>query len=43
MFRAVGPSIFRSLRLYIQYQVYVLRVLGLLEAATEPVRHIPDN
>jgi len=38
----VFPSIIRSLRLYIQYQVYAVQVLWLLQAATEPVRHIPD-
>jgi len=37
MFRTVFPSIIRSLRLYIQHQVYVVQVLWLL-AATEPVR-----
>ena len=30
MFRAVFPSIIRSLRLYIQHQVYVIQVLWLL-------------
>jgi hypothetical protein len=43
MFRTVSPSIIRSLKLYIQHQVYVIQVLWLLdsgnemEAATEPV------
>jgi len=32
MFRAVPPSIIRSLRLYIQRQVYVIQVLWLLES-----------
>jgi len=32
MFRAVSPSIIRSLRLYIQYQVYVIQVLWLLSS-----------
>ena len=41
MFRTVFPSIIRSLRLYIQYQVYVIQVLWQL-AATEPVWHILD-
>jgi len=27
MFRAVSPSIIRSLRLYTQYQIYVIQVL----------------
>jgi len=40
-FRAVFPSIIRSLRLYIQHQVYVIEVLWL-QAATEPLWHIPD-
>jgi len=30
MFRTVFPSITRSLRLYIQHQVYVIQVLWLL-------------
>ena len=30
MFRTVAPSIIRSLRLYIQHQVYVIQVLWLL-------------
>jgi len=30
MFRTVFPSIIRSLRLYIQHQVYVIQVLWLL-------------
>jgi hypothetical protein len=30
MFRTVFPSIIRSLRLYIQHQVYVVQVLWLL-------------
>ena len=42
MFRTVSPSIIRSLRLYIQHQVYVIQVLWLQQAATEPVWHIPD-
>jgi len=29
MFRTVSPSIIRSLRLYIQHQVYVIQVLWL--------------
>ena len=31
MFWTVSPSIIRSLRLYIQHQVYVIQVLWLLE------------
>jgi len=30
MFRTVSPSIIRSLRLYIQHQMYVIQVLWLL-------------
>ena len=30
MFRTVSPSIIRSLRLYIQHQVYAIQVLWLL-------------
>ena len=30
MFETVSPSIIRSLRLYIQHQVYVIQVLWLL-------------
>ena len=29
MFRTVSPSIIRSLRLYLEYQVYVVQVLWL--------------
>ena len=35
MFRTVSPSIIRSLRLYIQHQVYVVQVLWLL-ASKQP-------
>jgi len=35
MFRTVSPSIIRSLRLYIQHQVYVMRILWLL-ASKQP-------
>ena len=35
MFRMVSPSIVRSLRLYIQHQVYVMQVLWLL-ASKQP-------
>jgi hypothetical protein len=35
MFRTVYPSIIRSLRLYIQHQVYVTQILWLL-ASMEP-------
>ena len=30
MFRTVSPSIIRSLRLYIQHQLYVVQILWLL-------------
>jgi hypothetical protein len=52
IFRTIPPSIIRSLRLYIQHQVYVIQVLWLfasgkemenvVPAATEPLWHIPD-
>ena len=35
MFRTVSPSIIRSLRQYIQHQVYVIQVLWLL-ASEQP-------
>jgi len=35
MFRTVFPSIIRSLRLYIQHQVYIVQVLWLL-ASKQP-------
>jgi hypothetical protein len=35
IFRTVSPSIIRSLRLYIQHQVYVIQVLWLL-ASKQP-------
>jgi len=35
MFRTVSPSIIRSLRLYIQRQVYVIQVLWLLASGNE--------
>jgi len=35
MFRTVSPSIIRSLKLYIQHQVYVMQVLWLL-ASKQP-------
>jgi len=36
MFRTVSPSIIRSLKLYIQHQVYIIQVLWQ-QAAIEPV------
>jgi hypothetical protein len=35
MFRMVSASIIRSLRLYIQHQVYVIQVLWLLASKTQ--------
>jgi len=35
MFRTLSPSIMRSLKLYIQHQVYVIQVLWLL-ASKQP-------
>ena len=55
MFRTVSPSIIRSLRLYIQHQVYVIEFLWLLASGNEmelvpaskqlaePVWHTPDT
>jgi hypothetical protein len=40
MFRAVSPSIIKSLRLYIQHQVYVIQVLWLL--ATKQPQNLCD-
>jgi diadenosine tetraphosphate (Ap4A) HIT family hydrolase len=39
MFRTVFPSIIRSLRLYIQHQVYVMQVSGLLASGNEMELH----
>jgi len=36
MLRTVSPSIIRSLRLYIQHQVYVIQVLWLLFCSKQP-------
>jgi hypothetical protein len=38
MFRTVSPSIIRSLRLYIQHQVYVIQVRWLLDSGKEMER-----
>jgi len=35
MFRTASPSITRSLRLYIQHQIYVIQVLWLLASGNE--------
>jgi hypothetical protein len=43
MFRTVFPSIARSLRLYIQHQVYVMQVLWLLASGNEMGHLIPAN
>jgi len=45
MIRTVSPSIVRSVRLYVQHQVYVIQVLWLL-ASKQPqkvVGSIPDG
>jgi len=42
MFRTVSPSIIRSLRLFIQHQVYVIQVLWLLVSGNEMERE-PQN
>jgi hypothetical protein len=39
MFRAVSPPIIRSLRLYIQHQVYVVQVLWLLASSIHGEMH----
>jgi len=39
MFRTVSPSIIRSLRLYIQHQVYVIQVLS---SACKQPRNLND-
>jgi hypothetical protein len=41
MFRTVSPSIIRSLRLYIQHQVYVKQVLWLLASWNEMGHFVP--
>ena len=46
MFRTDFPSIIRSLRLYIQHQVYVILVLWLLASGNEMERQfhlVPDS
>ena len=40
MFRTVFPSIIRSLRLYIQHQVYVIQLLWLLASGTKMEFHL---
>ena len=42
MFLTVSPSIVRSLRLYVQHQVYVVRVLWLLASGTEQPQNLYD-
>jgi len=42
MFRTVSLSIIRSLRLYIQHQVYVIQVLWLL-ASKQPQKHVEQS
>jgi hypothetical protein len=48
MFRTVFPSIIRSLRLYIQHQVYVIQIQWLLASGNEmehlfPAGNQPQN
>jgi hypothetical protein len=43
MFRTVSPSIIRSLRLYIQHQVYVVYVLWLLASGNEEFHLVPAS
>ena len=44
MFRTVSPSIMRSLRLYIQHQLYVIRVMWLMmDGETETCRVLFQN
>ena len=43
MFRTVSPSIIRSLRLYIQHQVYVIQVLWLLASGNEMKHLVPAS
>jgi len=46
MFRTVSPSIIRSLRQYIQHQVYVIQVLWLLasrESVHDKTQPVQDN
>jgi hypothetical protein len=43
MFRTVSQSIIRSLRLYIQHQVYVIQVLWLLASGNEMKHFVPTN
>ena len=43
MFRTVSPSIIKSLRLYIQQQVYVMQVLWLLVSGNEIFHLVPAS
>jgi len=43
MFRTVFPSIIRSLRLYIQHQVYVIQFLWLLASGNEMEHLVPAS
>jgi len=43
MFWTIFPSIIRSLRLYIQYQVYVIQVLWLLANGNEMEHLFPTS
>ena len=42
MFRTFFPSIIRSLRLYIQHQVWVIQVLWLLATASKQPQNLYD-
>jgi len=42
MFRTDVPSIIRSLRLYIQHQVYVIHFVPASKQSAQSVWHIPD-
>jgi hypothetical protein len=43
MFRAVFPYIIKSIRLYIQHQIYVIQVLWLLASGNEMEHLVPDS
>jgi len=43
MFRTVSPSIIRSLRLYIQHQVYVIHFLWLFASGNEMEHLVPAS
>ena len=43
MFRTVSPSIIRSLRMYIQYQVNVIQILWLLASGNGMEHLVPAS